>query len=374
METIVPENPGSSDELETLVMKLAGHKAFDRCRGEMSMGFIHIIDDLVRHSNSRDEARTKLREFLGASLIMGNTLAQLHFSGKKRAYYELERALTTDDFVFTHEVVPLEKTRPVTILMLEPTKTLVLLQWMAEARTAELNRVIGMKGQRGDIPIQDITLSLFAAFPTLLKRAQERSVSDPSSDGSELLPAFKDATAGLPDTFACSLPLITDNMGHLLHSTESGGCGSTFTFPIAWMFPGKDQAEVLGLFDRKDQARVATWQMHVPEISLRYNGGFRDIKIGFHPEHEHAIWQKKAPAFISSGISHSHGTLFHSYSLTIDTLREYRNEIWHRIVRSEHSWESGPTEIKEGCRPRILTEVRAERHEIESVRVVLGHT
>jgi hypothetical protein len=373
MDTIVPEVSEPRDELEALVMQLAGHNAFALCRGEMQLDLIYIIENIIRRSPNREGAKKKLREFFGAALIMGNKLAQLHFSGQKKAYSELEGALTRDHFVFTYESVPLDKTRPVTILMLEPEKTIVLLRWMAEGRTAELNRFVGFDplSHFKNYEVQEVTRELFKVFPSLESHVKESLRTD-RDNGSELALIFKEAIVGLPDSFPGSLPLISDNMEYLLHTTEHGGSGSIFTFPIAWMFPGKDQAQVLAMFSRDDQKRVATWQIDVPEISLKHNGGFRDIKIGVHPEHEHRIWEKKAPAFTSKGLSNGHGTLYHSYSLTIDTLRQYRNEIWRNIKIDDHTWKSGPTVIKEGCRPRMLMEVRANREQITTVRTLLG--
>lgn len=371
----VPEGSeitGAGDELESLVQKLAGHQTFGRCRDTFQYNVIDMIEFVLRECSTRAEAQVALRKRLGDIYIMGSMLAGLRFTERRRAYNELRRALITEDFVLTGEVVPVEKTRPVTILMLEPKSTFVLLEWMTEAKTAELYSFLGIPDRHGRElpPAQEVTRRFFAEFPTLSERVRSgRSVGN--DNGLELAGVFKDKISGLSDQFEGALPLVTADIERLLRSNATGGCGSMFDFPIAWMFPGRDQASVLGMFNRKDQKRVATWQMHVPEITLRYNSLYNYVKIGFHPEQEHRQWSQKLPAFASKGVSLGYGTMFQpSDSADLLTLEEYRNEETIRIETGKHSWTS-KTQLRAGKKPRILVEVRADREQIMIVNAFL---
>lgn len=369
--TIVPGvDTGASNELETLVRKLIGHGAFERCRDSLQYSVIDTIERAIRDSTGRTDAQARLYAVLADVYVMGSMLAGLKFNNQQRAYKELRKALMSRNFFLTGETVPLGQTVPVTILMLEPAKTFILLQWMAEARTAELYAHLGIPFRRmEEAPVQEVTRRLFAEFPMLENRVRQGHEAKQDC-GTELEIAFKETIAGLPDSFPGSLPLITSEMERLLDTNATGGCGSMFTFPVAWMFPGKEQSEILGLFDRKDQERVTTWQLHVPLMTFQFNGTFEYVKIGMHPESEHAQWARRMPPFVSKGVTRSHGALFHATSTDYDTLEEYCNKMTNETPDgpSGRTWN---TVAIPGTRPRILMRVRADRNQITEVNSLL---
>ncbi|MDE1874625.1 MAG: hypothetical protein KGH68_00965 [Patescibacteria group bacterium] len=365
METIVPEDTlGAGDELEALVLKLAGNSAFAMCRHNRDQRFYwhlsDIIERMIRDSASPTAFCVAFDEYFGAVRVVGNILAQLRRDGRNRAYHEMLEALQKEDFLFTHESVPLESTTPVTVLMLEPARTLVMMKWMAEARTAELLAFVGIQGrwQRLGWSVQSITEKLFGAFPTLEKRTREGHAAG-QDNGQELSAAYGDALAGLPNSFEGALPFMTDRYRQLIETSETGGSSSMFIFPLAFLFIGRRQDEVLSMLDRGAQDRVATWQLHVPTLSLRYNSTFEYINIGFHPEAEHGVWAKKLPSFTSAGVSHGHGVMFlGSGTASHETAHEYKNEVRVTKAYDPSSYSYG---LKEGCAPRLLLQICAGR-------------
>lgn len=325
MSTIVPEDiAGASDELEALANKLAGNEAFAKCRNTFLRNVSDVVEGMIGESANPTEFCQKFDAHFAAVRVMGNILAQLKRDGNRKAYEELKQALETDDFFLTGQDAALDETIPITLLMLEPAKTLTLLEWMKKGLTAELNTFVGISHR--DATIQEVTRALFAAFPTLEQhtRLSKQLLADNYHDGAGLLPAYKDEVAGLPDSFAGAIPLIGAFMERLLRSVEQSGSGSAFTFPIAYMFIGKEQSEVLGMFDRERQQRIATWQLRIPRVILRRGRVANAMNIGIHPETEHVIWKKKLPPFVSKGVTHRNGIAFLTHSISHETITRYR--------------------------------------------------
>jgi hypothetical protein len=281
MNTIVPEGKSEpSDELEFLRMKLAGNRAFALCRGTFNQRMTHVVEDAIKKGlkaeNSRTAVRDSLRTYFAAAHIMGNLLAQLKRDGKEVAYEELTHALWDPSFLIMGETVALEKTIPFTILMLEPQKTLGLMEWVAD------------KNQ----PI------------TYLERLFSGLTGWDGAPQYELCRVRTVSVSGLPTVFNDSIRL-----GNQQWNRDNSVSLDILSraLPFVYVFFGKNQAEVLSKIDRKLQDRVATWQINVPSYMLNWSPKFA---IGFHTEQEHSIWEGRYPALVSKGVSCGYGAFF----------------------------------------------------------------
>lgn len=327
MNANVPEVQGTGDELEALVMKLAGNEAFAACRGKLDTHISYVIDDLIDGTENSAQFCARFDEYFGRVRVMGNLLAKLRRDKKSLAYDELRRALSIREFVLTHEEVPLSKTTPAVILMLEPAKTFPLIKWMDEASMFETRLFAGISLSRspwsaGIAEVSQLTRDLFKVLPGLL--AYTRKIKEAGGDnGQELREAYQETLKGLPRSFDGAMPLMTTSTMRLLNTAETGGCGSTFIFPLAYLFLGKTQNEVLGLFSREEQDRVTTWQLHIPTLPLRYNQMFDNASIWFHPEEEHARWSRDLKSFVSKGVSRGYGAAFVCDSASLHVREAY---------------------------------------------------
>ncbi len=230
----------------------------------------------------------KFDELVRAMRIMTRLLAKLRRDGKDRAYAELLEALDYESYVMVGESMPLEATIPITILMLEPAKTLYFAEWIAE------------KGR----PFEDLD----SMFPT--RKAHRAScTAQEHANGQDILRAYADTLEGLPQTFGGSIRL-SHGVNHMHTNRDKTDpvffCDFRSRLPLAYMFFGKDQAHVLSLVGRENQDRVATWQINAPAFLVDWSPKFA---IGFHEESVHPLWQKRYPALVSRGVAGGHGAL-----------------------------------------------------------------
>lgn len=368
MNANVPEVQGPSDELEALALKLAGHQAFAECRGNIR-SIQNIFEDLVRKSKTPSEFREKFDVFFGKVRAMGVLLSRLRRDGRMLAYGELWKALTLDDFVLTHEAVPLDKTIPFTILMLEPVKTLVLAKWMACAQTYNLLRFVG-KMPRVEAPVPGPgvrTSELFNVFPGLRDRVLKNHERG-GDNGAELHAEYSELLGNLEKRLASvAIPLASDHAGPLLFSADGGGSGANFSFPLAFMFVNMKQHEVLGLFSREQQTRVATWQLNIPTLIAR--GRLDWTNVSLHPEADQPLAQKLMPSFTSVGVSHGYGAVMLTHSSGDNARKRYGSE---RIIPLGHLFDYVSDGAEEGDVPRIVLVPHADRSVFDAARESIG--
>jgi hypothetical protein len=277
------------EELFALAIKLAGNHSFKQCRGKFETSIDRTVCEIIDDSPSPTIANIRLEEYLRSVMVMGNLLAKLKRDRMKRAFDELRDALRSNGHVILGETIPLEKTVPLTMLMLEPELTLDLVRW-------------GM----GDDRHPDHTKRIYRLLPTLQAHGKVAEMKA-EGYGAEIAPSYYDVLAGLPRAFDEGIPLI--NPVWKTFPKRSVGPGFTHLrdlyFPLAFVFIGKEQDEVLKIFDREQQKRIATWQIDAPRFLFSY--GNSSFHVGFHEESVHDIWLKRFPAFASKGVSAGHG-------------------------------------------------------------------
>lgn len=301
--TKVPEDrrvfPFYDEELTALALKLAGNKAFGVCRSQhYNWRLGDIIDDMINETASPSEYLEKFDKFTSALRIITDLMAQLKRDGKTRLVEELKNALEDRNYVLMGETVPLEQTVPITLLMLEPEKTLPLLKWFAG----------------GKIPATYI----------------EEDVN--STRG--ILESYLNSLDGLPTSYEKSIRLSNEGDRWLDESSCTIAAELQGLADSCFMFFGKDQGQVLSMIDRKDQHRVTTWQINAPSILVGMSPGF---SIGFHEVGDHEIWLKRYPTLASVGASHGYGAFFILEPILNKFARlEYLNqEIWVHSTSTE---------------------------------------
>ena len=297
------EKLNSEKQLEILRDKLMGNQAFAVCRGKLGTPITGITSNLITETNSPTNFLDEWDEFFGKARVMTNLLAQFHREGMGVAYGELFAALQSKDHFFPGETVPIEKTRPVTLLMLEPTKTIVFLRWLLEEHWVTLRDYLYWKdvekisssyGQKVEQPSL-LTKQLYEEFPTLEMLARKHL---DEYEGAELSSAYRET---ITNTFSREI-LKNGDRAELVYSQWNDHVENVGRIPFLYMFD-MEQSKVLKLFSREDQKRVATWQFHLPKVIAL------PIYIGLHPEEFHDDLEKVHPAFVSRGKSQGLGAL-----------------------------------------------------------------
>lgn len=299
-----PERP-LAEQADILTQKLTGHKIFARQRGSIQ-GF--PMTDLL-DLDSKSSPTASLREFnrfVSDIRVMRNLVVWLRSHDCRRAAEELVRALSDEEYRIWCEDVPFDAMTPGVLLMFEPEEMLPICRWWdsSDART-ELCKLYLNKGVKNTSPE---TRSIIRKFPGLTGYNER----DPLFSGlmKKIIGPFlsKATTTGKCEFdrqrmrfVGPNYPLYTGKVDNV--NQRDGYQGGAF----AYFFPNKDQAEVLGWFPRKLQGRLATWQLNVPNRSLR---GTVQLRIGLYPESEHALWSKLAPSLVSKGFSAGVGAIF----------------------------------------------------------------
>ncbi|MBX4201027.1 hypothetical protein KW786_02765, partial [Candidatus Parcubacteria bacterium] len=301
-------------QMAALRDSLLGHQAFGRVRGSGYDQLHEVISRLLDEAESPSDFLRMFDQWTGDLRVVGNKLAVLRRDGLADAEGELMSAFRDPAHVLTGETIPLHETVPVTILMLDPARTLAMIRWLIAGHWDNLN------GQMVGEDDRDLTTKLFAAFPSLTEFTALRRKWG-NYEGWDLLAAlYKDVAGRFPidrewrglspahDIYNDHIELWGEGSfqrdGHRIEAPSN-----MFGFVIE-----AEQSEVLARFDRQQQAELATWQLHLPKAlvsvwtdvarSRQYNkAGYGSVRIGFYPEMDHPRWCKDYPALTSVGVS-----------------------------------------------------------------------
>jgi len=236
-----------------------------------------------------------LDDCLADQRVMLNMLAVLKREGNMYAYQELLDALT-QGHVITGEELPLEKTEPGVLVMVDPEKALLLARWMY---TSEFSDAIHwIRHGHGDPKREQcgsLTPKLLQAFPALREQFLEQE-----KQSHRLAPTYaieeriKDVWKKL-DLYRESRTAVSID-GGMTGSWYLGHCSAIFV-------SGVSQQDVLSLFSREEQKSIATWRFNFPKTTRRMMNISSDLSIGLHPEEEHKNWGSRWPSFVSRGVA-----------------------------------------------------------------------
>jgi len=313
MSKQVPEGVPSRDEqLASLRVELLGNKVFGRCRGRLR-DLPDVFMTTAKESSSPTQFCGEWDDFVGQWRVMGNLLAKFRRDGWGDAYAELEKALTSAQYLWPGETVPLEATEPMTLVMFDPIRTMAMIHWLLEGHWMDLNNYLDWKDgvKRGYGPPDPRVTELFGLFSTLEKHARHRREMQ-DYEGWDLRCAYEDSVMKI-------FPEIDGSIGSRLSPRQIGSKITALAASLryyqwndhveisdhAFVFACQaEQGEVLKHFNRSQQERLATWQFQVPKV-LMGNG----VAIGLHLEEEYGRWQGMFPALVSHGVSGGLGGL-----------------------------------------------------------------
>ena len=317
MKKQVPEVPQTIEvpkerQIGDLISQLEMNATFRRHRGQLCHG-AQFLSKLASEAKSPAAFCKNWNALTGDLRILGNMMAKLSRDDREFALRELVGALSDPDHLFPGESHPIEKTVPVTLLMLDPARTLLMVKWILECHWMDLANYIGEKrnlkidgtfyrGKR-----REITEALFARFPSLEEEFEWRIQRGDLYEGPDLLRSHHRE--------------VDEKYGHLQgNSPRFGGkksralaielpqyndhleiTGASFAYLVE-----ADQKEVLSFFTREEQKTVATWQFRVLPESVDHRW---DIRVGIHPEDEHGHWERECVGATSLGFSQGFGAL-----------------------------------------------------------------
>jgi|GEM_PF-5959715 len=309
----VPE-VSREEQLEELRQALLGNRAFGHARGMLGQSIGSLFDFCLNGAPSRRRVVDTWSKRAAEYCVMLSLLAKFERDNKLFAAKELRRALEKPGYMITGEEVPFEQTSPYTVFMIDPELTFGMMD-LARAWT-EFN---------GDDTITKLQDKNFVQgrFPKPMCELiaaidwKEVSAIEPHKVWPIPLMWYR-----LTNLFCARLKIPTQEFGHQIadlvsqgHYEEGGGVWANLTgnrryIPELSCAFGKpcEQSQLLAAFSRDDQARVASWQFHLP-TAMGFESWKNTFIIGFHLEAEHARWKKERPQFASRGTSNGYGAI-----------------------------------------------------------------
>lgn len=326
MKKHVPEGVASKEvQLDTLLQSLLGHQGFSRLRGKCGRSVSEVIENLLEKADSPNDFCNLWDQFAADVRVLGNMLAKYRRDGWAVAEKEMFAALTYygGKHLLPGEKIPAQKTVPVTVVMLDPERTLRMIHWIVAGDNMDMYYVM-KKGEYKNPLVQ----KLFESFPSLkeymgqFREVDAALIAALYRDVMEHFPEYRemqgrrlkiDADPERLSSFTNVFMHVWDEMQHV--SVDSFG----------FVVFGK-QNEVLRRFSREQQKRIGTWQLHLPRALLtdskKAQVSFADqfaqqsashrfsrLEIGFFPEAEHARWTELYPNMTSRGIAYGLGAM-----------------------------------------------------------------
>jgi hypothetical protein len=344
----IDNSRSSGIQIRDLIRKLEGNRNFGRYRGKLD-GAAQWLGELAKSVDSPTDFRRLWEEVAPDLIILGGELAKLYRDGDHAAFEALVSALGNEDYLFPGEVIRVEKSVPLTLVMFDPEKTMVMLNWILRGYFVDAWHYAYKKhdhfkySAREGLPDQsfvdkrneflsfrlELVDKLFATFPSLKKSTDSRWYYASSSHwtpddynpgvdlvfayGLDVLRKFGDnwPNTGMEDFIGLRLlPGQYDRiaLGQTRHCVggEEIDCSGNFLF----LYQG-DQAELLSRFTREQQKKIATWQfrVHPNTISQINNHPSDRLKVGLHMEAEHETWRYTNTSLASLGFSQGMGGL-----------------------------------------------------------------
>jgi hypothetical protein len=315
----VPEGARATEEVQIklLVEKLIGHDLFRKHRGKMGK-LVDVLENLIGTSDSPTELLRRYDELTSAGRVFATMLGQLARDGCSYAVSELLATLRDETRLFWGEEMPLEDTEPITLVLVDPVRSLAF----AGLFTRKHQQLFGWGISDDELDPEFVRVR--EMFPVLR--------------GLRFGMLTQDKWSCVAHAYSC---LLYDNKAVLreldpehtstrlrLENVPTGGAFLNEGIDFARLVRGADQRAVLSRFNRAEQDQIATWQFSLPRrwLEARYTS----IYVGLHPENEHERWKRKFPMFVSGGIQNGYGALvipeitLHAHNARDHAVREYR--------------------------------------------------
>jgi len=308
-------------QLEMLRSKLAGHRAFAKCRGWF--GNFPVEDILGTTMNEIQSPIAVLRSFdewYSPRRIMFDMLAVLKRDGHGHAYRELHKALTDPRFVITGEEIPLQYRESGVLIIPDLPDALLLARWLYTSKREDAAHWVATGSlPRDSHASPELTQKLFEVFPNFAKhfdRPWPRGEFRPY--GVKTCPSFwrdernhgvySKLCHGFDRSRFSTAGLVWAHYG--IEGTRQEKWDNQRS--LGYFVCNTDVPEVLKLFTREEQKRLSVWRFNYPKCNADMFGteNFpRGLVIGLHPEDEHSRWRKLWPCYTSSGCTSGLGAV-----------------------------------------------------------------
>lgn len=346
----VPEELAQDVQFENLRGRLFDHQVFQRSRGRF--GFLTgLFMELAKQAKTPSEFAHLVDEVFADARTLGGIYYQLENSGQSAATGAFAHALADPIYRLPREEVVETDTKPYTLVMFDPEKTLATLEYLntysyskdwselikmwREVRSAKLLGKTAMEAGWEKVNFPSAFEKLCQSLPTLpdlIPRLDMFYVNFPISligyaYATDVLSKFStleskhssESTEGyvLHKVFhGCrGLTLNSETFFHC-HFTFNGNLPSGLHFArwpamnylgncVGFIYVVKGrQDEVKEVFPREFQDRLATWQLNIPANINTYFCSF-----GLHPAAEHEWWKKERPSFCSKNLTNNLGAI-----------------------------------------------------------------
>jgi len=348
MSKQMPEGVPSRDEQHRLLLeKMAGNDVFKRNRGTLDVSVLNVLLELIRVSKTRSEFRGKLDDFHGDLRVLGNWLAQYRQNGWEAASTAFEEALRTRTALLPGEIVPVDESIQITLVMFEPEKTRLLLDllevhygssvllsalegWGATRSKQAINKFLKafntFRRRYGSIPLQgnlheDRLRKLYQAVRNSYEAEVLRKYI---YEKGEVFPITLDFNARNPKK---------DSSGWLSFNWKNL-CWYATTPVLFWSFD--DEKKLLSSFSREERKSIAVWTINFSQILFDRAMEQRFFAFGIHDESEHETWKKEILSLCSRNCSHGMGTIAFSPRSLRDRYDSITDQGAFRVIL-EHS-------------------------------------
>lgn len=287
------------EQMRQLFLELAGkNEAFKACRGKLGEPLTTMFESWIEEQDSVNNVLEQWGSLIPPTRVMLSVLSKLKRDGYEHAYEELSTALSSPGYLFDGETVPLHETRPVTVVMLDPVRTWLMIynaagdhpEWTCRGFTKMFPMFTALKRKY-----------MRRRFPALGKAYQETYHSAVTSRFIEYIPKRTPQFFLKPDQY-------TD-----------GVCNE---LPFLYLFDGNEQSEVMGLFPREVQSQICCWKFNAPKI-------IRNFQIGLHGNQyqTEGEWLKTCPSLVSVNGNKDDPDYYYGLILPVG---EHVNRIYYR--------------------------------------------
>lgn len=342
LKQVPEESVSESQQYDRLRERVFDHQVFQRSRGKF--GFLtEVLEGLAGEAESATDFLRRLDQIFADARTTANIYAQFVQDGYDDAAAEALQCLADESHRLPQEEVLSVHTVPYTLLMFEPEKTLYLLKLAFNWNGDEMWRFVQEKwgptwrfndnyrrGEEPQRPPEEIMPdfppdlrelcrkfpSLFLTLreirsyqlhfrPEVLGNAHKHDVLKPFLHAAKepLQIAFCDAIRLRPVEYGLGRDFFSNNIDLFWHEARVDDLGFLRQFGAAYLLKG-DRSNLVSLFPRKMQDRIATWQFQVPDNIHPY-----DCQVGLHIEAEHERWRRERPSFCSKNLHSGWGAM-----------------------------------------------------------------
>ncbi len=322
VESVAP-TLSSEEQLRKLREYLVKSEPFRECRGKLggtNWFFADVLTDKTLKSPTAIEREYHHRH--GQACVLLTHLAKLKRDGYMVAYNELLAALSSDRFIITGEDSPLHERKIGTLVMFDPERTIKLMRWLKLLHPKIIERHLGNHNTSGnwvferggliDRPdLSWLTEEILSDWPAIRKGFEKCDLKKNGGHWTDfrkhlpqsLLPEGYDSQEWFVEDGKWRDLSFNEYLCAWLRPVSSSGSieigDHLQNWSCAVFFPNKDQDEVLSMFQRDKQERIATWRLSFPAHISSVQVDHHSCSFGLFPENELDRFQRQWPAYTS---------------------------------------------------------------------------